>query len=478
MRKNYLLIAAAAIFLSQAQEMTAQSRTCAIDYYEGDGWMMSTRISDNGKYVSGIEYPNVGYLLNTVTEERTLIPISPDAVIKDPTTLVWDVANDGTTVGITYKDTPGYYRYGECFFLEVEKGTSMGDATSITPDGEMIVGWAKVKKKLPCFWRGVDWKDIKQTMLDVPTLDNLGDPIQSASADRVSADGSVIVGNYRSGVGTYCIGLLWKWNASENKYKYEELFKDSLETNEPTPGRWVNYTITEVSPNGKWIAGMYGIRVDGGGEDGEQVHPFVYRYNLETAQIDFINDVEVDPGIGDGGPSAIDNNGTVYSSTVPASSPWARTASISEVGKPSVALESYLADECNYSEFGERLAFSGTVMGVTPDGLTLVGHGASMDADQQFDYFTYIIKLDGGSPVGISGTESAPAFGCRAEGNILHLTGTLSSLEIVDMAGSVVYKSNVNGSSVSLAGLSEGIYVVKLSDGKEVRVQKITVAAR
>lgn len=457
MRKYYYLMALGAMLLSQTQDVTAQEHSCKVEFNEGEGMMMVTRISDNGKYISGIEYPGEGYIWNSEKGDILRMPVGSDVTVKDPTTFAWDVTDKGVVVG-SYVDMPGTFANGEWEFLDMPG--KLGDATSVTPDGKIITGWVKDDMKRACMW-----KEGKLIILNAPKNDNTGRPIQYSSAEKVSADGSVITGSIRSYFGNYLLGMIWQ----APEYEPVMLFADSLET---SGGRWPSYTINEVSPNGKWLTGMYGVRVSS-----EEVMPYVFRYNLETKELDLINDVEIDPGIGDGGPTAIDNNGTVYSTTIPTGgNPWARTAYVSRVGKSSISLENLLKEEYNNSELGDKLAFSGGISGVTPAGNILVGHGASMDEQLNFDYFAYMLLLDG--TTGISETGTGASLDCFAQGNTLHLTGEPVSVEIVNMAGAVVYNSNVQGSSVSVAGLPAGVYAVKLFDGKNVKVQKIALTAR
>ncbi len=456
MRKNFFFTMALATFaLSQAPQLMAQEK-CVVLLEEGAGNMMVTGISDNGKYVVGVEALYTGYIWDTETGKIVYMP-HRDNENSD----LWDISNNGIAVGgytasATFQVDDWDALTGTWTSLpQLEEG-KYGSAHAISPDGTIMAGWSVANTVSgPCLW-----KNGELTVLDSPLVDDSGRAPQRVHLTAMSSDASIMTGFMTAYIGSYELGLMWR--ASE--YKCEVFFMDSLYTK---GGKWDSYSM-KVSDNGKWLGGdikYYNPSTD-------EVYSYVYRYNLETKVMEKITDFL--PEGNSGLMSAIDNNGTLYMTTE-SENPWARTAYIAKVGEPSQKLEDFLKEKYDNTEIADAMFFSGVIYATTPDGKILAGHGASMDEDESFDhYYAYVIRLDEAAGISCNKVTNS-ALKCYAVNDELQLVGNPAIVELTDMSGAIVRRVEVSGNTISLAGLSSGIYAAKLLNGKDVNVQKVVI---
>lgn len=457
MNKIYLSAAIAALFCLQFPNMVAQE-TCNALFTQGDGMTQPYAISNNGRYVVGQEGQFSGFIWDTEMDKyETILRNNGSEGNENKSVIAWDVLDDGTVIG-SHEDKPGTRKNGEWSFLPLPKGFRGGEAMGASNNGEIICGWVSDGKGKACIWKNGEIQILEG--MD----DDKGKTPQFVHAERISGDGSVVTGFLRTNQGFYVVGLVWR----APEYKCEALFMDSLLTK---GGAWRSYTISAVSENSKWLAGLIARYED---NDDSRAIAQPYRYNLETGELEYINDIEIDYGIGDGGPAAIDNLGTVYSASAMAGNPYARHAYISQIGKPSMDIGDYLSEVYGYDEVMKTLPYTGIIMSVTPESENWAGFGAGLDDGQEFIYWGYKIEIrpDKISTIG----EEGKTLSCYVNNRELFFKGHPTQVEVLNVGGAVVQSAAVGGiASVSLAGLPQGIYMVKLSDGKVSQVQKIAI---
>lgn len=464
MRKSYYVVALAAIFFTQTN-IFAQEHSCTVEFNERPGWDAPSNISDNGRWVAGMSGDDSSYLWNTMTKDYLFF--QGESV--DLNTTVYDITDDGRAVG-AYLGASAIYRDGEWTKMESPEKWTGSTILSTTPDGSRMAGWGwKSGFKTACAWI-----DGTPFALKVPALDPTGKQPQSTSAEKISADGKTIIGFARNDMGYYGVGLIWRnFGEDPSSVEVEQLFIDSINTQ-----KWLFYNILDISPNGKWIAGVCAPLVPVEDQPGYvEADPRPYRFNLETDELEIIYDArDIDFGLGDGGIRAVDNEGTVYITgmTQAANNPFTRAGYVNKKGEATQKLEDYIKNVYGGNEFTERLDYPGTVSAISADGKMLLGFGCWIDEDMGINPLEWLIMLDG--TTNISGTEmSENPMKCFVNGKTLQLEGGVASVEVINAAGSVVYGSATNVNSISLEQLPAGIYAVRLSDGKEVKVQKIAL---
>ena len=459
MRKSYLLIALGAVFFSQTQNLNAQGNQTVVEFYERYGMPMPVAISDNGNYVVGVDGMGIDtYIWNTDSYQCSLYQGESEKM----TVTFWDVADDGTAVGEN-KNVPATCKNGVWVDLETPGNWNYAVVKSVTPDGKRMAGWGMKSYKSPCAWI-----DGKAFQLKMPEKDMEGLKPQSVSAEIISPDGTMIFGFSRINRGYYGTGLVWRnFGDDPSSVEPEEILADRIENDEIA-----DYCILAISGDGKWIAGQCGAVTPNPDIPGQFIAiPRPYRYNLETGVFQIIQDVEVESGFGDGGVTAIDNNGTVFSYDLPqaAGNPYTRLSHVSVVGESSYTLADYVKNVYNNTQLIDELYFPGCVSSISADGKKMIGWGCQVDKDGGFVYREYLIRTDGSTA--ISNVETGD-MKCFVDGKTLQLEG-VSHVEVIGTDGSVLFASSVNAGNLSLDQLSAGIYAVKLTDGKNVKIQKI-----
>lgn len=465
MRKSYYLIALAAILFTQTQSIFAQEHSCNVEFNERPGWDAPRTISDNGRWVIGVSGIESSYMWNTMTKEYEYF--AGDETISFN---LYDITDEGMAVG-SHNEFPATHKNGEWTNMESPDKWRYSSIMSVTPDGSRMAGWGnKNGYKSACAW--IDGTPFE---LKMPALDPEGKLPQSVSAEKISADGTVIIGFSRNDMGRYGTGVIWRnFGEDPSTAQPEVIFEDSIKAQ-----KWLFYNIMDISPNGKWIAGICAVLKQVEGEEPGVMDGIVYlyRYNLETEKMEIIEDVEdIDPGMGDGGVTCVDDLGTVFSYGLPqaASNPCTRSCWVSKRGEASQSLGDYIKNVYGGNEFVDRLDFPGTVSSISADGKIMVGFGSWADEDGGLNQLEWLITLDGTTGISCNEISDNP-MKCFVNGKMLSVEGDVVSVEIINTNGSVVYGSSVNAKNISLDQLPAGIYAAKLTDGKEVKVQKIVL---
>ncbi len=126
------------------------------------------------------------------------------------------ISNNGIVVGSVTMDSGAYWANGEWTLLKascaIEKGTIL--PMSITPDGNRIVGLASIgKMSVPGYWEANGdgtYGDFKQ--LPYPALDFTNRTPQYVSANSISDDGKIIVGQVTDNFGSWHYPIIYREN--------------------------------------------------------------------------------------------------------------------------------------------------------------------------------------------------------------------------------------------------------------------------
>ncbi len=279
---------------------------------------MGAVVSPNGRYIAG----QIPYLLedeswatkvifiDTETGEwneiaevpKTLFAIQKPYAITDQGVAFFSDANGG---GCAMVDIDG--NIGK---VEVVDGFELGgEVQCVSADGRLWAGWM-LDKSLALGGRYTPtlWTDGVPEVLPIPELNYRNEPYKSGVMVRgMSHDGSVLYGS------TWCDNdqgmVYWKKDAS-GKYQVDYVARDRIEEVEETvngmtiktvqvDGMTVTAQLTNISPNGKYIAGTY--REENGSGNWKQYPGF---FNTETGELTTFPDHEgggataTDDGIG------------------------------------------------------------------------------------------------------------------------------------------------------------------------------------
>ena len=133
---------------------------------------------------------------------------------------------------------------------------NFGAAQGTSSDGGVIVGYLFNDAR---GFHPVVWLNNAASMLPYPATDVFGDATDGAVADKVSADGSIIIGrlyNSRS----HENGLIWRYNAATSSYEYEYFglgvqydFNYPTTSNDFDTQHYLDFSTMELSPNGRYL---------------------------------------------------------------------------------------------------------------------------------------------------------------------------------------------------------------------------------
>lgn len=383
MKKSLLtaVLAAASWQLAVAQTITMLPTST-------DPYLMSTCISENGKYVGGADAFGTPF----VADWATGTVVFGDGDDEDSGGHIRAVSNGGVGVGvcgpgITLSIDGTVERYGD---------SDDAILSGITPDGSLIVGERSASSMpVPCYWQGGECVDLPQVTDEWATIKCLG-----TAAKYVSGDGSVIAGHFVDKLNTRPL-VVWHRNRDGKTYSIDPVFKRFCFKR---AGYIAIMSPSAMSNNGKWIA----VTASSGG------NVWLGRYNVELDSLEIIDY----PGLGEGDiceSSGISDDGTVLG--VVTSEMEGRVGLICPAGKSeAVKIADYFPDLDDLALFdanGANVPFA-----ITPDGRYITGYGVSLKGDSQL-YVTYVIDTEGtGTGVGniASATAEAPAEAYTVDG--------------------------------------------------------------
>ena len=276
---------------------------------EPDVFQNGAPMSPNGKYVGSFYYDydesgiQVFYpvIIEVETDEwhelgpfpRTLFELGETSCVTDNGEVIIAALNDANILfdldGNYTKIAPpaGYTNYPEI--------------SQVSADG-IMVGWASKGGVSSPF----KWVDGVAEELPKPELNYRDEPIGDVQARGISADGRIIYGTTWD---NWDCGLIYWDEAGEVHYVGEDvrycrtverpdIFGEPQEYN-LCDGMWTSATRTNVSPNGKYIAGTF--RREALGADGSEIEQTNYPafFNTETGKTVIFEEL-----VGGGGVSA------------------------------------------------------------------------------------------------------------------------------------------------------------------------------
>lgn len=203
-------------------------------------------ISPNGKWAASELYEQVT-LINLETGEKSTFQDDGSCTYSYMLGVGRCIANNGWTVGATSYSSPAVVFHGSDYtVLPMPDGITQASAVAITPDARYIVGsyyksndaMGDVTMTVPCLWESdADGNWGEPLLLPYPELDFTGRAPQYVSANCITDDGSLIIGQVRDFGGGYCYPLLYTKN-SEGNWEYEILHPELLNPNNVEFPEW------------------------------------------------------------------------------------------------------------------------------------------------------------------------------------------------------------------------------------------------
>lgn len=397
MKKIFTLCCLAAATCANAQTLT-KFNTESIE----NGYQIMD-ISNNGKYIGGVTAQNEMFMIEVETKKTVI-----KEMLDEWGAEVRGVSNNG--IGVGYNGPAATLSINGDFKI-IEEATEEYNtlAEDITDDDKIIVGsinsntYMEGWQKKPCVWI-----DGVRTMLPEPTTEQIGFNYNGASAKRVSADGSVIMGHLIADIGepaalwikdgdTYKLDSIWKGKFRPTQWDDE--LGDFREYDEP----YLTFQWANVSANGKYALVIISEYL--GEEEIEIYEGYTYTtvlqtenrigiYNIETKELKIIT-VDGSRGIDaetDLTPTDISDDGTVIGYTGDGSFGSPRLGFILKAGEEQPRL---LKDV--YSQFEEFTTYDdngiNSPLGITADGRYITGFGynvAEMEIDGEVWPMSYI----------------------------------------------------------------------------------------
>lgn len=279
---------------------------------------------------------------------------------------------------------------------------SMSSAYACTPDGSIVVGC--MLDEIMWWPTACVWRNGVRTELPVPTKSECGIDHDGASAQYVSADGSVIVGYLQDAMSSRP-AILWRRQA-DGSYVADVISRDVWEPGYGMGKPYLKFEPLGISANGKWLC--LAAQKEAGGS--MPTPEFMVRMNLETGELFESEAPDIDyfvPEVDNIYPTSIANDGTCVGST--RDEVGFQCGVIWKIGdkKPKT-----LADE--FPEIEELLDYDGFQhhpIAISADGTRIVGFACPVTYDStgapDYDYVSYY--LDFGKDDAIASLHAAPA---------------------------------------------------------------------
>lgn len=412
-------------------------------------------ISDNGKYAvgHGTDYSTYAFLWNRNSGTFKQIKGS-----FGNSACAYDVSDDGIVVGTFAYDNngeikeegvpymiPGYWIAGQWTALELEvpmkQGDVNGEARTISPDGRIITGYIygkykqtyydpetgdmnavkEVEKLRPAVW--IDGK--LQPAGELPMGNQVG---QGIVMNYASKDATILGGFAEHDSGTRSPAL-WK-----DGQLIRILGKEDIDPEKDNQFWFAGY-VACISPNGKWACGTWNPE-----GDGWYAPQYAFVYNIETEEIEMIEDWGIAYYITD--------DGILFGKTELLGTPLVRTTDFKG------SLDDYLKSMGITPPAG----LPESVQAVSPDGCVFAGW--YLVNDDFGPMMMPSIALMKNATVGLECLQS--------EGTSLKLfqqdlvAPGANTIEVYDLSGRLL--SSSQGESLSVQGL-QGVVVAKAKFG-------------
>ena len=331
----------------------------------------ATAISDNGRWVVGC-FDRQGMIIDLDTDELVMLE-NFDCN---------DVADNGIIVGATYEDSQSgeaaMYINGKCIKLDLSELTTsnMSSFSSVTADGEYIVGWWWEYDESSYYFNiyGYVVPFAYDVLKDRITVLECGDnvyPISAMAAYGVSNDRKIVGAEQSQAT----MAVVWEDEYTPFYYpafEYDENYIPTLTFGDLQ---------TRITSNGKYIYSVAKTYPGGAGDVQQPAY-----YNLETNElVTFLGKCAI------GSITAMSNDGIAFLNDVPY---YMGTTSYvvdvntgdTETQTPIVdwLLDEHSLDLYNYIQEGV------ITIGVSADGRTILGI-----VNTDMGWITYVIDLDG-----------------------------------------------------------------------------------
>ncbi|MBR6749661.1 MAG: T9SS type A sorting domain-containing protein [Bacteroidaceae bacterium] len=504
MNKRFtLLVLLLSIFVS-----TFAAEKCEV-VFTGTPWGIMG-VSSNGRYIVGTRQYTEAYRFDV--QEARLMVVPTKGEYDDM--CFSDVTDDGMIVGKDHDMLPAIYRTETESWERLPfpySAITEGYANEVTSDGKVIVGFimgsidpSKPYTVFPCVWRLQEDGSYKYEELPNPETDFLGTKTQFISTRTISADGNTVVGVWVEKKGRYYQPIVYHYNGTEwtyetpffdltfngndiyNKWMAEEPNLNDYITVPPGDPEYIycvedfqmafaewqynfwqewktGFEVTSVpvvmSSNGKWLAPMateteYAWHPGATSIEKASVVSYPVLFNLETGELFKFKDIQ-------GGESwytyGVSNDGDMISSDgynfylKPADSENAFEISDWLKQEYDFDLMSYLPSNTQYVECGtissDMTMLAGVYRSVTPSG--------ELDNKEVF-----CITLPGFMS-DIKKTLDTPRNeNIVMAGEELRFGSEAQDIVIYDVCGKQVMSHAGKVSTLNVANLSKGIYVV------------------
>lgn len=410
------------------------SQTATLVPVVADDNAIMFKVSDNGLWAVGYygsEGTDIGGTLwNLTTYEATHLS---DA---NGQAAAYDVTNDGSIVVGSYQNKPAYWQNGTWHILPIPGIATIGEVTTITPDGTKMGGKA-LNSSMTTSYACV-WENDQLVELNLPTVDRFGDNAIVNEIVGISPDGNTILG---------CLNFNVLPNRTAFIIKDGQYIMFGAQYYDPATGgdEYNFYDVLSMSPNGRYVNGdIYWVE-----EVWTNEYYCPFRYDVETDEVElFLDDAEM-------ACFASDNSGILYGAN-PLNYPI-RNPYFVKNGQW-VSFEQELINTYGIDIF-EQTSYDGlgSIFSVSADGKTIVGTNGVIK-------YNWVFKIS--SPTGIENQKSENnPMKAVIKGQRLALGGKVKTYAVFDMQGKCVMGGQVIGAPLyDISQLPAGTYVVHMTD--------------
>ena len=341
---------------------------------EQDPYLAGICISENGKYIGGMDY-SLCMFLSDWAKDNTLIYDEPNG---DTGCCIRSISNEGKGVGFNGDNAIVYDINGNYQELPGKEAI----AESVTPDGSFICGAINTNSiPQPVYWTGGNYVE-----LPMPTADECDITINGANAKYVNADASIIAGHIVDKFSTRPL-VLWRRGA-DGTYTVDPVFKKyCTDKTEDGKGLACIFNATALSKNGRWAA----ITVS------EGMSKRIARYDIENDKLEKLNYIDEDGETPLCISSGIANDGTILGYTDNDESDVRRALICKPGGTNLQPLSKAFSSLAELEYFDDLDTHYNIACDISADGKYILGHAMDIVpyGDSEAEIFvTYVINTD------------------------------------------------------------------------------------
>lgn len=409
-------------------------------------------VSANGKYAVGNDLKmiaNNAFMWSKDTGKfQDIFGVDPQGTETNPFAALYDVADDGTAVGQFYDGTnplddgqvpvrPGIYKDGKWTALPGLDGVSLfaddlnGCAMKISPDGKIIGGYAPTVMGtcVPVIWENGE----------IRRIDNLEYVSSGAYIVDMTDDGKILAGS-----------VDWE-DGSRSPAVWKDGKMIRLIGTEPAtsaPDKWEYFysgRVQSISRDGKTVGGFF---------EHDPSAPFGFYYELpENFDQSEVKDVtETEQLI----TYVKKDNKTFY-------------ATSGAYGPAGVIENGIFTEIENYYNYSEPEYSPVTIYDSSEDETVLASTFLQVTELGSFNS-PMVIVIEKGSNIS---DLKACSLNAQLVGKTLEITGEYTELNIFDSTGTCILTDKSNSRQISLEDLTNGLYIVNISNESEQTTVKI-----